>query len=672
MPALLTYLPALVLAFLWIRYRPLRTQERAALHWILGVVLLHPIPDLLSHLPGASAGPLAAAPILLSAAGAVILAPALWYFAQVDRKATRWILWSSGALFLSTYRSLIGGRLLRESSDAVQRLLAERLAADEPPPARPFGAEAGRQAVLWRTITGETRFAGDLPAAPIDSVLAIRESSADTPLLWDGESLWLRARVDRDRPATRATHRIRGGAVDPIVRIEALAEVDSLWLARVSRVAGDAVGLHPGVSVTTRGPNLHLDLGDTPSSEGDEAEVVNDSASVRPALRSIGPPKRSGWRIPGGATIDCLYWSEAGWSRRPFPIASWAGLGEQVGSLFSSPRENPFSAAVIVALGVIALLFLGTLGVVASMVLDMGRSITRAVQALTQATRALQAGQLDHRISVQGDDELWKVADSFNEMADGLEKIRGIELAQQSLEEEMRLARAIQTRLLPAAPPESDRLELAGLSLPAREVGGDYYDYLQLPDGRIGLAVADVSGKGTPAALLMSAFRAALRSQDLGRLGPAETLGRINRFIHESVDPGKFITAFLALIDPSTGDLRYANAGHDAPIVIRADNSVEELTGGGLILGMLPQIVYDEAQAHLEPADLLAVFTDGVTEARNEAGDFFGPERMVELLRRTKSGSCSSLLQQLVHEIEQFAGDGPQADDITVILARRR
>jgi serine phosphatase RsbU (regulator of sigma subunit) len=140
------------------------------------------------------------------------------------------------------------------------------------------------------------------------------------------------------------------------------------------------------------------------------------------------------------------------------------------------------------------------------------------------------------------------------------------------------------------------------VSLPAREVGGDYYDYLVLDDGLLGIAVADVSGKGAPAALLMSTFRAALRSQDLARLGPAEVLARVNRFIHSSVDPGRFITAFLGLLDSSTGEFRYANAGHDVPLTVRHDGTTGELAGGGLILGLLPRIAYDEARATLDPA----------------------------------------------------------------------
>ena len=234
------------------------------------------------------------------------------------------------------------------------------------------------------------------------------------------------------------------------------------------------------------------------------------------------------------------------------------------------------------------------------------------------------------------------------------------------------MAHEIQTRLLPSAPPALDRLELAGLSIPARQVGGDYFDYLVLDQGLIGLAIADVSGKGAPAALLMSSFRASLRTQDLATLGPAEVLGRLNRFIHASVDPGKFITAFLGVIDPATGTMRYANAGHDPPLVVKEDGVIEELTGGGLILGMLPQIAYEEAQAELALGSLIAVFTDGVTEAQNTEGEFFGTERLRETLKANRKRPCGEVVREIVGATQSFSEPAAQADDITMILARRR
>jgi len=321
----------------------------------------------------------------------------------------------------------------------------------------------------------------------------------------------------------------------------------------------------------------------------------------------------------------------------------------------------------------IAALFIAAVWITISMVAAMGRSITRSVHVLTAATAALREGKLGHRIAIEGEDELWRVAGSFNEMAEGLERMRAMELTNERLEEELRLARRIQERLLPEAPPILDRLELAGLSLPARHVGGDYFDYIPIDGGRrVVVAVADVSGKGVGAALLMSSFRASLRSQDLDKFGPAHASAILNRFVCGSVDPGKFITAFLAILDPATGEIRYVNAGHEPPILLRPDGEIAELDRGGLIMGAFAQADYEEGSIEMPPGSLLAIFTDGVTEARNVQGGFLGDEPLRNILRRSEGASCAQLLQRVVSEITAFAGDEPQSDDITLLLARRR
>ncbi len=586
-------------------------------------------------------------------------------------------LLGAGGFFLATYRGSLAARMLIQQSERAREQLSAGFAGDPGERFEPFGEGPRRQFALVREGSNPTRVLGDLGSTGLafspDSLLGQDESSTDSPLLWDGRTLFLRARWD-------GTWSDAHGGRTP-VRAEALAEVDSLWMAQLSSILGVPVRISPGVSVGRSSRGVTIGLGDRESraihstkTDDDRATQATDGKEDIPPRGTegaIGPTDSPGFRLPGGATLRCLRVSPAGWSHRTIPVAVSAPFGEPLSFFWSVPRDNPLAFVVLVALAIIAFLFLSAIGVTTAMVLDMGRSITRAVHALTEGTRALREGKLDHRIPVEGRDELWEVAASFNDMADNLEKTRVRELAAQRMEEELRLARVIQDRLLPSGPPVLDRLELAGMSLPAREVGGDYYDYLLLDDGRLGLAVADVSGKGTPAALLMSAFRASLRSQDLGALGPAEALARINRFIHESVDPGKFITAYLALLDPATGTIRYANAGHDAPLVVGSDGSVTELTGGGLILGMLPQIAYDEAGAVLDHGALLAIFTDGVTEAQDPAGEFYGAERLAEMLQRHRARPCADILHSLTEEIAAFAGEGPQSDDITVILARR-
>lgn len=582
----------------------------------------------------------------------------------------------AGGFFLATYRGSLAVRMLAQQSERARERLSADFAGRTGPPPEPFGEGARRQFVLIREGDGPTMVLGDLSAAlgfSPDSLLGQDESSTRVPFLWNGRSLFLRARQDGIRADTH-------GLSIP-VRIEALAEVDSLWMAQVSSVLGVPIRVSPVISVSRHSGGITIGSGDAESEAGDATpgdsvfsagrETDSPDSTKRGAGRSIGPADSPGFRLPGGATVQCLHVSSKGWSTRTIPVAASASFGENLSFFWSVSRENPLAVAVLFVLALIAFLFLSAIAMATRVVLEMGRSVTRAVRALTEGTRALREGNLGHRIAVEGRDELWDVAASFNEMAGNLEETRVRELAAQRMEEDLRLARIIQDRLLPSGPPVLKRLELAGMSLPAREVGGDYYDYLLLDDGRLGLAVADVSGKGTPAALLMSAFRASLRSQDLGALGPAEALARINRFIHASVDPGKFITAFLAVLDPATGEIRFANAGHDAPLIVGPDGALSELTGGGLILGLLPQIVYEEAGANLEPGALLAIFTDGVPEARSPADEFYGAERLVEVLRRHRARPCDEILRHLTEEIAAFSGAGPQSDDITVILARR-
>jgi serine phosphatase RsbU (regulator of sigma subunit) len=572
--------------------------------------------------------------------------------------AALFLLASSG-LFLATYRGTVGLRAMLEESDEAGRVIARALAETGRAPSDPFGIESQGQIVIVRqgeapalVTEGRLRF-------PADSLMARPEPPSKVPLLWDGTELYLRSRAALTRGAETIT-------------VEALSPVDTLRMNRITRILGVPVLVSPQMAVHRGRQGIQIGAAeDSPEDGRTEPSSGSDTSDARTA-RSIGPSISKGGVLPSGTIADCFRWSGGRLTLSAVPVSSSAGIGEQIISLFQVASENVIATLVLVGLGVLAALFLGALWVATSMVIDMGRSVTNAIRSLTDATAALREGRFEHRIQVEGQDELWSVAGSFNEMAEGLQKMREVERESHRLEEELRLARVIQDRLLPAAPPELETAELAGVSLPAREIGGDYYDYLVLDGGLLGIAVADVSGKGAPAALLMSTFRASLRSQDLARLGPAEVLARINRFIHSSVDPGRFITAFLGLLDPSTGEFRYANAGHDAPLLVRRDGVAGELAGGGLILGLLPQIAYEEALATLDPGTLVAIFTDGVTEARDPAGGFYGPERLAEVMLARRSESCVDVLRHVVDSIQDFSGTEGQSDDITLVLIRRR
>lgn len=245
------------------------------------------------------------------------------------------------------------------------------------------------------------------------------------------------------------------------------------------------------------------------------------------------------------------------------------------------------------------------------------------------------------------------------------------ELEKQRLEREMELAAEIQRQILPDKSPEVAGFDLEGRSRPARQVGGDYYDLLRLPDGRLRLALGDVSGKGVPAALLVSTLHSALRLL-LGEASlSADLLERINRHVVESSAANKFITLTVAELEPDSAELRFINAGHNPGLLVRAGGSVERLEASGMPVGMMPKTRYREARLTLEPGDLLCLYSDGITEAVNPEDEEFGAGRLVACLREHRSEPLADVAAAVDAAVAEFVRGEPQADDETVVLLRR-
>ena len=245
-------------------------------------------------------------------------------------------------------------------------------------------------------------------------------------------------------------------------------------------------------------------------------------------------------------------------------------------------------------------------------------------------------------------------------------------LEQERLEREMHVAAEIQRQILPKGAPPVPGFQLAGWNRPARQVGGDYYDMFPTKDGRMGLLVGDVSGKGIPAALMVSTLHSALRLL-VGQTGAgAGLLARLNRHIQESSTPNKFITMLLGELDPGTGRLRYVNAGHNPGLLLRRDGRVEELGATGVPLGLLLGSRYTEREVTVERGDLLCLYSDGITEAESVTDDEFGTERLVELLRAHRDDApLDELLASIQHAVGDFSQGRPQYDDQTLLLLRR-
>jgi serine phosphatase RsbU (regulator of sigma subunit)/pSer/pThr/pTyr-binding forkhead associated (FHA) protein len=251
-------------------------------------------------------------------------------------------------------------------------------------------------------------------------------------------------------------------------------------------------------------------------------------------------------------------------------------------------------------------------------------------------------------------------------------RLAEIERTEQLMQKELQQAAEIQRRLLPAIPPKVPGLELAGYNAPCRTVGGDYYDFIAYPDGRVVMLVADVAGKGMPAALLMSSLQARVQvlAELPGDLAPMVT--RLNRIIASNCPANRFISLFICLLDGRTGEMTWCSAGHNPPLLLRASGDVEWLEGGGMILGILPSVQYQEFRGRLEPGDTLVLYSDGVTEATAPASeDEYGEQRLASFLAERKSSPADSLISSVLESVNEWSRGAPPADDITLVVAKR-
>jgi serine phosphatase RsbU (regulator of sigma subunit) len=237
------------------------------------------------------------------------------------------------------------------------------------------------------------------------------------------------------------------------------------------------------------------------------------------------------------------------------------------------------------------------------------------------------------------------------------------------IEQELRTARAIQHAFLPREVPAFPEWRLVPYYQPAREVGGDFYDFLSLPDGQLGLVIGDVTGKGVPAAMVMATVHTMLRAAARGTASPGEVLARINDLLVAELPEGMFVTCFYAILDPASGQIRYANAGHDPPYRRRAGD-VARLWATGMPLGIMPGSDYEEDATILAPGDSLLLYSDGLVEAHDPTREMFGSPRLIKLLADRAEGA--QLIESLLGELRRFTGEGwEQEDDVTLVTLER-
>lgn len=246
---------------------------------------------------------------------------------------------------------------------------------------------------------------------------------------------------------------------------------------------------------------------------------------------------------------------------------------------------------------------------------------------------------------------------------------RQLEQAQAQMQAELDAARALQSAILPASFPSKPHCDGAARMTPATSMAGDFYDFIELPDGRVGLAIADVSGKGVPAAFFMAVSRTNLRELAIHHTDPGACLTHANDLLCTQNPMELFVTVFYCIFDPASGRLEYANAGHMPPLLRRADGSVEGLrAAGGLMLGVRPGSAYQSHALELRRGDRLVLYTDGVTEAFNEALEPFGEQRLIAEIQNQRSGAAGALVESICRSVAVFAGGAAQSDDITLAV----
>lgn len=400
--------------------------------------------------------------------------------------------------------------------------------------------------------------------------------------------------------------------------------------------------------------------------------------AVRDLLRSSGTSQGEGkQRLPWVAMLQATDWDTG------TPVSAAMQIGVNVPDIYDRVSASQVGTYWFVAvfLMIVAGLFLVIEASALVMGLTLARSITGSVHELFQGTERVRAGDFSHRIRVATADQLGQLADSFNQMTGSIETLLREAEEKKRLEEELRIARQIQMSLLPRGKVAVPGLSLTALCVPAREVGGDYYDLLPLDDNRLGVLVADVSGKGTSAALYMAELKGLILSLSRTCRSPRELLLTANEIIADNLDSRSFITMTYAVIDVAARTMTYARAGHTPIIHRRASASgavpvISTLAPDGLVLGLriddgtMFRNLLTEATLPLELDDVLVFFTDGISEAMNPDSDLFGEARLASLVAEHGHLPVEELRERILREIDEFVAGAPQNDDMTMILLK--
>ena len=401
------------------------------------------------------------------------------------------------------------------------------------------------------------------------------------------------------------------------------------------------------------------DQGEVPFAVAKDGKIYTQNAADKHTVESLGEVARPNARLGTSQVRDFIVVTNAD----PSGSGLRFGIARPVGDSLSALRRTAGRNAGL------GLLFIGFALVV---VIPVSQTLTRNLSNLTEGVDRIAQGDFAARVPVQGTRDVAALATAFNRMAEDIQKQQEQLVGQERLKRELELGRQIQSEMLPHEALRFGLTEVKGMSIPAREVGGDFFNYFALDDGNVALLVGDVSGKGVGAALLMANFQATLRTRlklghDLAAIADA-----MDRDIEANSPRGLYATLFVGILDPTSKRLRYVNAGHNPQFALRS-GSLERLSSTGTPIGLLPGRGYTQREVQLASGDFLFFYTDGVVEAEDESGEMLGPERLEQLLLTTITTSPAgpdAVLQMVEAEVRKFRGAREPFDDATSMVVR--
>lgn len=411
------------------------------------------------------------------------------------------------------------------------------------------------------------------------------------------------------------------------------------------------------------------------------ATIFQDDVRISTNVRDFEGQRAVGTRV-SEEVYDQVIKEGKPWNSRAFVVTDWYissyepiknYWGDRIGILYVGTKEAFFTPLSKSILRRIYLIVIGALVFTVFLSLKISRTFTQPILRIIEKTKVMAQGKLDTKIDVQSKDELGELADALNTMSQRLLENREEILTKQRMERELEIAYQLQKRLLIKKFPELKGLEIAGESIPATEVGGDFYDLLRISDGYSTIVIGDVAGKGMPAAMFVGIVRSIIRAEGFESLSASEVMKKANRLICLDSESGMFVTIFYAIYSEADRVLEYCNAGHMYPILYDPrSRRFTYLNTEGRPLGITTESNYEAKRLTLERGQVLTFYTDGVVEAVDGSDVPFGEGRLRDLIRENSHASSADIITKIKENIEQHRGAAPQFDDITLIVLKGR